>query len=1135
MEALIPSSVQNDIRELVSVYSKEKNTELEIKVLAGQIHTRDVADRIVRAIEEITSGGVLEEHRASFSYSDGMRVVVTGPENIHKVCMNNSFRGVPLHVERKQRYSDRVPGKKDSVDVPELKLRFTLRTEEPLRKDFSGTPMDPTNHGRILHRKSWRTTDKMLRIDMSMVKTKLKGHKTIAEVLKQTPSYELEVEVLKRDAPEKDILDSMLRTSEHLMGAFQQSPFLLSESDIQRYRMDFEASKTRFINPVTMERRHLRADFPHNILSGYTVTNKADGERALLIVARDKRLLRISPRGTIVWTGLTATKDNHVGDILDGEYLADKNLFCIFDVYSLRGKNTMRLPLMTTDEDIAKDPLKSRLGCAHVFLQDLKKDFKVLPSRLPFRVETKLFLAGDGPVMEAAIQKMLDTKFEYETDGLIFTPKSSPVAPIADRKSDTWLRVYKWKPADQNSIDFLLRYSPGESYDSLLKSRVYKGTLYIGRNAGSDIVYPCETITGEYKPPTLPADLMRMAETQDYAPSPFQPSIPKAPDASTILLPLNERGVPVDIHGQRIEDNTIIECVRDVESGRWKVLRTRYDKTYQYRVLGRRVYGNDVNVAESIWTNIHNPVTEQMIRSVVSSPVDDAFGDDLYYRDNLEARDRVLKDVYAFHNKIKEGLYQTCVKPDDTLLELAVGRGGDLFKWKKTKPSKIVGIDISESNLCGTRQGAGVRYLTESQKVQLPPALFIVADMTQPLMQQENRYLKMLDRREPATTAYLEKFVGLTEFDDIACMFAIHYACESEELFRSFVGNLHTHGKGLFFGTCMDGQAVYSLLLGKSSHTFRSDKQVFGEMTKEYSDGDGWKEEFGQAIQVKLESFERSVREYLVPFERITEILKENGFELVTTNMFGDHYAQQNAYVFSGDQQAFSFLHRSFVFKRVEKKEEPAAEESVDIPVVEAPKEEAPKEEAPKEKKPVLRKRLVRKEPAEPLPEPVFFFTGNPALNENREFSNMFEAPMQIDGVTFPTVEHYFQWSKAKLFGDGDMAAKILKTPSPKSVKSYGKKVKDFKEDEWNEKKNEVMRIAIKAKFMQHPELRLKLVNTKDRPLAEANPRDKYWGIGTSFDTSKAKDPAKWPGKNVLGNILMDLRKELKTDAPTET
>jgi ribA/ribD-fused uncharacterized protein len=103
-----------------------------------------------------------------------------------------------------------------------------------------------------------------------------------------------------------------------------------------------------------------------------------------------------------------------------------------------------------------------------------------------------------------------------------------------------------------------------------------------------------------------------------------------------------------------------------------------------------------------------------------------------------------------------------------------------------------------------------------------------------------------------------------------------------------------------------------------------------------------------------------------------------------------------------------------------------------------------------------------------------------------------------------------------------------MKTASPKSVKTYGDKVKNAKEDEWAEKRDQVMAIALKAKFMQHPELKAKLLSTNDRPIGEANARDKYWGIGTGADTAKAKIPSKWPGKNRLGQLLMDLRTELR-------
>ena len=158
----------------------------------------------------------------------------------------------------------------------------------------------------------------------------------------------------------------------------------------------------------------------------------------------------------------------------------------------------------------------------------------------------------------------------------------------------------------------------------------------------------------------------------------------------------------------------------------------------------------------------------------------------------------------------------------------------------------------------------------------------------------------------------------------------------------------------------------------------------------------------------------------------------------------------------------------------------------------------------------------------------MFFFAGSPELNEFKEFSNLHEAPILVDGIKFATVEHYYQWSKARLFGDEEAQQKILKSASPKTAKTLGKKVKDFNEERWNAEKVGIMQRAIKAKLMQHPDIRKKLLATKERRIAEANPRSKFWGIGTSYNTSKAADPARWPGKNTLGQIYEELRRQLK-------
>lgn len=1144
METLNSVGVRDRIMNLVSIASKDAKIELEAKLLSDAIKTRDQADRILQAIQRLSTNGVIEENRATFLYPDGIRVTILGPENIHKVCVTNSFRGVPLSVERKRRYSDIAMGVEDIYTVPDLKVKFTLQQEEPLRKDFTGSPMEASMI-RIMNRKSWTTNDKRFRIDMSIVKSKTKQTKSLPEILKQSPNYELEIELLTKQPEDYPSLVDHIRV---MLSAYQQSYFLLTESDIQTYRLALEQqTNVRFVNPVSMERRHLSAERENNILKGYTVTNKADGERCMLTVMNDRRLIRWNKQGLVAWTGLTAKDNSHFGDLIDGEYLPDRNLFCIFDIYRYKSKDTTRLPLIHSDEETLTT---SRLGYTQLFVKELLNDFLVEFDTHPFRIETKTFYSGDGVVMEKAINRMLDTQFEYPTDGLIFTPKSSPVAPFNERIGDTWTTVYKWKPPHQNSIDFLLRLQPKETFDPVLDKTVLKGTLYVSRQAGTEIIYPCEMMTGEYTAPEVPKDLQQVI--QNRVPSPFQPIAPKSFDAKDILVPVNNRGVPVDLDGNRVEDNTIVECVRDVESGRWKILRTRYDKTYLYRVAKKPNFGNDIRTANTIWTNIHNPVTEDMLRHAYTRPIDDTYEDDLYYRDKQESHDRNMDDVNHFHNKIKDQLYKDYVRQGDTLLELAVGRAGDLHKWRKTKPSLVVGIDYSRSNIEAPIQGACVRYIKtqkENPREALPPTLFIVGDMTEPIAEQDNKYIRILMNQEPPTTPYLEKFAGVHEFDTISCQFAIHYACASEETFRTFAKNLEKHGKGIFFGTCMDGQEVYSMLLGETGHIFRMEGTsnismgpVWGEIRKEYSDGEEWHEEFGKAIVVKLENFEKPTREYLVPFGKVTEILAEHGYELIGSHLFRDLYVAQTAYTLEDSHKAFSYLHRTFAFKKVPVSEKA---QTVEVPTIEESVEESSEGTGDKEKekepsegtgdkesegkaseeKPKKPRTKKLTKPKEDVPEPVIFAEG---LSEYKEFNNSYDAPMEINGITYPTVEHYVQWKKAEKFGDAKQQEAIMKSKSALTAKQAGNKVKDVKEEEWNAVRDDIMRTALKAKIMQHPDIQEKLKSTGTRPIGEANARDKYWSIGTGADTNKTKNPDKWPGKNRLGELLQELRKELK-------
>lgn len=1132
MEYTITPDVLSDIQGFIKTSKHDDKAEFECKLLAGKIQTKDVADRLLTKIKTLCiPAPPIEENRLTLSFADQTRVNVIQPHFIHNVCTSNSFKGIPVIVERKERAYNSA-GAKDTIDIADYYTRFTLRKEVLIRKDWDGNPADPKAYIRILSRKSFTTFDGLFRIDFSMVKSRGVGVKqSIPEVLKQPVTYELEIEFIgkKSDLSDKDISTQLIIVCDQILQSYYQSPFTLSVADITRYEQEFKSANHTFYNVVTMSRKHLLppSQSATSIYKNYTVTNKADGERSGLYVARDKKLLRITPNNQITWTGITANTDTHIGDFIDGEYIFLGQdvapLFCIFDVYRYKNADTRKLPLMAGANAGAG---ASRLDCARKFVEDLRTEFTIRPSLTPFRIETKLFLSGDGLVMEEAINQLLNTQYEYKIDGLIFTPKLSTVAPAEDRKGKTWLRVYKWKPANLNSIDFLLKIAPNPSIDPLNRIPCKSGELYVSRTPNEDIIYPRETMTGEYVPKALPADLQKIANMNTRIPSVFQPAIPRDPDAYKILLKVDTKGVPIDEENTKIEDNTIVECAYDTETRRWTVLRTRYDKTYQYRVLREPQFGNDIAVANNIWTSMHIPISEKMIREFVSTPNNVAdIEDDMYYRDDLKRASRLFNDVYNFHNKVKEQLYKTYVNKGAKLLELAVGRAGDLHKWKKVKPDLVVGVDISLSNIISPTQGAAVRYITDKKqnpRDYLPPVLFLQGDMSVfPLFGQDDRYMKYLTGDETPPTEYLEKFKGITVFDDISCQFAMHYACGNEETFRSFTQNLVKYSKSgtTFFGTCLDGQSVYTLLAGKTTHSFGRS----GEITKQYTDTQIWSEEFGMPIKVFLESFENPELEYLVPFEKCTAILLENDFELVKTDKFSD-LATSLSITLTEDQQTFSFLNRTFAFRR-RTAPAPAPAEAPELTITE---QLAPAPVLADEPK----KRKLKKGGSQDVVEakPILFFGADESKGPYRNFSNMSSHPIEINGIKYLTVEHYFQAMKAKEFEDAESYDKILKVATPKAVKALGRLVKNFNDDAWNTKRDEVMKLGVRTKFIQHPELRKQLLATGDDIIGEANPRDLYWGIGSSTEQEKSAFPSKWRGQNNLGKLLMNLRKEFKVN-----
>ena len=160
-----------------------------------------------------------------------------------------------------------------------------------------------------------------------------------------------------------------------------------------------------------------------------------------------------------------------------------------------------------------------------------------------------------------------------------------------------------------------------------------------------------------------------------------------------------------------------------------------------------------------------------------------------------------------------------------------------------------------------------------------------------------------------------------------------------------------------------------------------------------------------------------------------------------------------------------------------------------------------------------------------------FFFWGHTPPKDGGTskscLSQWFPAPFTVDGVTYTTAEHWMMAEKARLFGDTEMLAEIIEAPGPHEAKNLGRKVRNFDADV-SAKCFEIVVKGNVEKFQQNTEMRKFLLSSGDAILVEAAPRDQIWGIGLGEHNERAKDPAQWRGRNLLGFALTEVRTRLR-------
>lgn len=150
-------------------------------------------------------------------------------------------------------------------------------------------------------------------------------------------------------------------------------------------------------------------------------------------------------------------------------------------------------------------------------------------------------------------------------------------------------------------------------------------------------------------------------------------------------------------------------------------------------------------------------------------------------------------------------------------------------------------------------------------------------------------------------------------------------------------------------------------------------------------------------------------------------------------------------------------------------------------------------------------------------------------------FSQWHFSDFEIDGIVFPTAEHWMMLNKARLMRDVNaeqaVLADIKGSPDPSVVKKIGRQVTNWDQAKWDQHCFEIVAEGNVAKFSQDDELRKYLLGTGDMVLVEASPHDKVWGIGMRREEADAKNPLKWKGKNLLGFAIMEARARIRGEA----
>tara|TARA_B100000035_G_scaffold315414_1_gene335945 strand:- start:12903 stop:13763 length:861 start_codon:yes stop_codon:yes gene_type:complete len=264
---------------------------------------------------------------------------------------------------------------------------------------------------------------------------------------------------------------------------------------------------------------------------------------------------------------------------------------------------------------------------------------------------------------------------------------------------------------------------------------------------------------------------------------------------------------------------------------------------------------------------------------------------------NIEFNFLTDEPLRKFHNWIKQQLiFESKRMTDGTkLLDISVGRGGDIFKWSRAKFKYVTGFDCDAKSIYEKNEfdGAIKRFNTVKSQTNMPKCYFWHMSATDPFI------LNLLNGKDNNCV-----------YDVVSCQFSFNYFVKDINIVLNMISK-KLKSKGVFIGTAADGDLIKKNLknnpeINKSAISLKyiSDEMYEFSLISKKTSRETYFEYQGKSTEYYL------FKEFLI------EKCKE--FNMYPISILGFHEWNNiyNGLTLSDEELACSFLNFSFIFQK---------------------------------------------------------------------------------------------------------------------------------------------------------------------------------------------------------------------------